>query len=48
MKLIRFGDERIIGILKEQHVGSKTVSVCRKRCILDAKFYERKAQAGSR
>ncbi len=42
----RFTEEQIIGILKEQEVGAKTVDVCRKRCISDATFYKYKTKYG--
>jgi putative transposase len=32
--------EQIIGILKEQEAGAKTVDVCRKHGISDAIFYK--------
>ncbi|NHT79102.1 transposase, partial [Rhizobiaceae bacterium CRRU44] len=44
MKRSRFTEEQIIGILKEQEAGAKTVDVCRKHGISDATFYKYKAK----
>ncbi len=38
MEHSRFTEEQIIGILKEQEVGTKTVDVCRTHGISDATF----------
>ena len=46
MKHSRFTEEQIIGILKEQEGGAKTVDVCRKYGISDATFYKYKAKYG--
>lgn len=46
MKRSRFTEEQIIGILKEQEAGAKTVDVCRKHGISDATFYKYKAKYG--
>lgn len=46
MKRSRFSEEQIIGILKEQEAGAKTVDVCRKHGISDATFYKWKAKFG--
>ena len=46
MKRSRFTEEQIIGILKEQEAGAKTVDVCRKHGISDATFYKLKAKYG--
>ena len=46
MKRSRFNEEQIIGILKEQEAGAKTVDVCRKHGISDATFYNWKARYG--
>ncbi len=47
MKRSRFTEEQIIGILKEQEAGAKTVDVCRKHAISDATFYKYKAKYGA-
>jgi putative transposase len=44
MKPSRFTEEQIIGILREQEVGAKTVDVCRKYGISSATFYKWKAK----
>ncbi|GGG07282.1 transposase [Rhizobium wenxiniae] len=46
MKHSRFTDEQIIGILKEQESGMRTVDVCRKHGISEATFYKYKAKFG--
>jgi putative transposase len=46
MKRSRFTEEQVIGILKEQEAGAKTVDVCRKHGISDATFYKYKAKYG--
>jgi putative transposase len=46
MKASRFSEEQIIGILREQEAGSKTVDVCRKHGISGATFYKWKAKYG--
>lgn len=46
MKRARFTEEQIIGILKEQEAGAKTVDVCRKRGISNAIFCKYKAKCG--
>ena len=38
---------QIIGILREQEAGAKTVDVCRKHGISGATFYKWKAKYGS-
>ncbi|MBV2186651.1 MAG: transposase, partial [Rhizobium sp.] len=45
-KRSRFTEEQIIGILKEQEAGAKTVDVCGKHGISDATFYKYKAKYG--
>jgi putative transposase len=39
-------EEQIIGILREQEAGAKTVDVCRKHGISGATFYKCKAKYG--
>ena len=46
MKRIRFSEEQIIGILKEQEAGRKTVDVCRRHGIGEGTFYKWKAKFG--
>jgi len=46
MKRIRFTEEQIIGILKEQESGIKTLDLCRKHGISSACFYKWKAKYG--
>ena len=46
MKRIRFTEEQIIAVLREQEVGAKTADVCRKHGISDATFYKWKAKYG--
>ena len=46
MKASRFTEEQIIGILREQKAGAKTVDVCRKHGVSSATFYKWKAKYG--
>ena len=46
MKPSRFTEEQIIGILREQEAGAKTIDVCRKYGISSATFYKWKAKYG--
>ena len=46
MKPSRFTEEQIIGILREQEAGAKTVDVCRKHGVSGATFYKWKAKFG--
>jgi putative transposase len=46
MKASRFTEEQVIGILREQEAGAKTVDVCRKYGISGATFYKWKAKFG--
>ena len=46
MKPSRFTEEQIIGILREQEAGAKTVDVCRKHGVSGATFYKWKARYG--
>ena len=40
---MRFTEEQIIGVLREQEAGMKTADICRKHGISDATFYKWKA-----
>jgi putative transposase len=40
----RFGEEQIIGILKEAEAGAKVLDICRKYGISDATFYNWKTK----
>jgi putative transposase len=46
MKRLRFTEEQIITVLREQEAGMKTADVCRKHGISDATFYKWKAKYG--
>jgi putative transposase len=46
MKRLRFTEEQIIAVLREQEAGMKTADVCRKHGISDATFYKWKAKYG--
>lgn len=46
MKRSRFGEEQIIGILREQETGQKTADVCRRHGISEATFYKWKSKYG--
>ncbi len=46
MKRIRFTEEQIIGILREQEGGAKTADVCRRHGISEATFYAWKSKFG--
>jgi putative transposase len=46
MKRIRFSEEQIVAILKEQEAGMPTVEVCRRHGVSPATFYKWKAKFG--
>jgi len=46
MKRLRFTEEQIIAVLREQEAGMKTSDICRKHGISDATFYKWKAKYG--
>ena len=46
MKRLRFTEEQVIAVLREQEAGMKTADVCRKHGISDATFYKWKAKYG--
>ena len=46
MKRSRFGEEQIIGILKEHQAGLGAKELCRKHGISDAKFYNWRRKYG--
>jgi putative transposase len=46
MKRSRFGEEQIIGILKEHESGVPVVELCRKHGVSDASTYKWKAKYG--
>jgi putative transposase len=46
MKRLRFSEEQIIGILREQESGLGTADLCRKHGISSATFYKWKAKYG--
>ena len=39
MKHKRFGDEQVIGVLKEHEAGARVDDICRRRAISSATFY---------
>ena len=47
MKRLKFNEEQIIGILREQEVGGPTAEVCRRHGISSAAFYAWKAKLSS-
>lgn len=46
MKRLRFTEEQIIGILREQEAGQKTADVCRRHGISEGTFYKWKSKFG--
>ena len=46
MKRLRFTEEQIIAVLREQEAGMKTAEVCRKHGVSEATFYKWKAKYG--
>jgi putative transposase len=46
MRRIRFTEEQIIGILKEQELGAKTADLCPKHGISEATFYNWQSKFG--
>ena len=46
MKRLRFTEEQIIAVLREQEVGVPTAEVCRKHGVSSATFYKWKAKFG--
>ena len=46
MKRIRFSEEQIIAVLREQEAGMKTADVCRKHGVSSATLYAWKAKYG--
>jgi putative transposase len=46
MKKKRFGEEQIIGVLKEAEAGMKVADLCRKHGISDVTFYKWRSKYG--
>jgi putative transposase len=46
MRMSRFTEAQIIGIIKEQEAGQPTVEICRKHGLSTATFYKLKGKYG--
>jgi len=46
MKRVRFSEEQIIGVLREQETGAKVADLCRKYGMSEATLYNWKAKYG--
>ena len=46
MKRLRFTEEQIIAVLREQEAGVPTAEICRKHAVSSATFYKWKAKYG--
>ena len=46
MKRVRFTEEQIIGVLREQEAGAKASDLCRKYGMSEATLYNWKAKSG--
>ena len=47
MKRVRFTEEQIIGVLREQEAGAKGADLCRKYGMSEATLYNWKAKSGA-
>ena len=47
MKRLRFTEEQIIAVLREQEAGVPTAEVCRKHGVSSATFYKWKSKFGA-
>ena len=48
MGRVRFSEEQIIGIRREQDAGMKVAEVCREHCVSEPTFYTTKAEQQER